>query len=242
MIAQPILQPLLRFSNTDDPDSFRDEVSACCFDATGRLWCGTDERNGLSCLRPQPAAASAAATFGGHRYVDLSAAMDLPDGAEDEIDIEGMDYGEGRIWFVGSHTATRREPDAEDPARKQLKALRDVRRRPNRFVIGCLELSETADTAAEQGRQAPRVSALPVGKRGNKLAEALRDDEHLAPFLRCQEAGRGWPQLAAKENGFDIEGLAARGKRLFLGLRGPVLRGWAVLLEVAVDDGRAPKL
>jgi Protein of unknown function (DUF3616) len=38
--------------------------------------------------------------------------------------------------------------------------------------------------------------------------------------------------LASKENGFDIEGLAAFGPRLFLGLRGPVLRGWAMLLAI----------
>ena len=34
----------------------------------------------------------------------------------------------------------------------------------------------------------------------------------------------------------DIEGLAAAGGRLFLGLRGPVLRGWAVVLEVALAE------
>ncbi|MCG6943521.1 MAG: DUF3616 domain-containing protein [Thiohalocapsa sp.] len=232
MIAQPTLKPLLRFNNADDPDALRDEVSACCFDERGRLWCGTDERNGLSCLTPQPAAASGAATFGAHRQIDLAGALDLPDGKDEEIDIEGMDYGEGRIWFVGSHTSTRRGAEPDDLGRKQRKALRDVKRRLNRFMLGCFE----PDGAAV------RLAQLPIGKRGNKLSEALRDDDHLAPFLRSQDARPGWPQLAAKENGFDIEGLAVRGERLFLGLRGPVLRGWALLLEVAVDDGKAPKL
>ena len=35
--------------------------------------------------------------------------------------------------------------------------------------------------------------------------------------------------------GFDIEGVAARGERLFLGLRGPMLRGWAMLLELRAE-------
>lgn len=38
--------------------------------------------------------------------------------------------------------------------------------------------------------------------------------------------------LPGKDNGFDIEGLAIFGDTLLLGLRGPVLRGWAGLLQV----------
>jgi hypothetical protein len=240
MIATPLFQPVLRFTGAADPDLYRDDLSACCFDGRGRLWCGTDELNGLSCLPPQPAAASGAVTFGAHRFVDLCALLELPDGPGEEVDIEGMDAeidaaGPDRIWFVGSHTSTRGKPRADEPERKQLKALRVVERRLNRFLLGYLKPAQDA-AGAQQAAQ------LPIGKRGNALSEALRDDEHLAPFLRCQDAGRGWPQLASKENGFDIEGLAVRGARLFLGLRGPVLRGWALLLQVEVDDGKAPKL
>ena len=64
---------------------------------------------------------------------------------------------------------------------------------------------------------------LPSGRRG--LVGALADDEHLAPFLG----------IPGKDNGFDVEGLAVLpGERVLLGLRGPVLRGWAVLLGLAV--------
>jgi hypothetical protein len=41
--------------------------------------------------------------------------------------------------------------------------------------------------------------------------------------------------IPGKDNGFDIEGLAVDGSRLLLGLRGPVLRGWSALLEVAIQ-------
>ena len=39
-----------------------------------------------------------------------------------------------------------------------------------------------------------------------------------------------------------MEGLAVHGNRLFLGLRGPVLRGWAVIVELLVDDATPKQL
>ena len=41
-------------------------------------------------------------------------------------------------------------------------------------------------------------------------------------------------RLPSKDNGLDIEGLTVAGSRVFIGLRGPVLRGWACILEVQV--------
>lgn len=41
--------------------------------------------------------------------------------------------------------------------------------------------------------------------------------------------------IPGKDNGLDIEGLVVDGKRLLIGLRGPVLRGWSALLEIALD-------
>lgn len=62
--------------------------------------------------------------------------------------------------------------------------------------------------------------------------DLLDEDEHLAPFLA----------IPGKDNGLDVEGIAVAGEpgaeRVFLGLRGPVLRGWAVVLQVAPrEDG-----
>jgi hypothetical protein len=63
----------------------------------------------------------------------------------------------------------------------------------------------------------------------NHLMQALAHDNHLKDFLK----------IPGKDNGFDIEGLAVAGDRIFIGLRGPVLRGWAMVLEVAVQDTHA---
>ena len=42
--------------------------------------------------------------------------------------------------------------------------------------------------------------------------------------------------IPSKDNGFDVEGLAVSGDRVFLGLRGPVLRGWSVVVELRVAE------
>ena len=57
----------------------------------------------------------------------------------------------------------------------------------------------------------------------------MADDPHFGPCLA----------IPGKDSGFDIEGLAADGRRLLLGLRGPVLRGWSALLEI---EARADEL
>ena len=67
---------------------------------------------------------------------------------------------------------------------------------------------------------------------GQPLTEALKKDDHIAPFMQ-----RGLPDgtvkgIPSKDNGLDVEGLAVSGNRVFLGLRGPVLRGWTVVIEL----------
>jgi hypothetical protein len=47
------------------------------------------------------------------------------------------------------------------------------------------------------------------------LRDILENDEILAPFL----------SVPGKENGIDIEGIAVKDGKLFVGFRGPVLRG-----------------
>ncbi|WP_223526514.1 DUF3616 domain-containing protein [Pseudomonas sp. BF-B-26] len=67
-------------------------------------------------------------------------------------------------------------------------------------------------------------------RHGNDLAAAIAEDPQLRDFLR----------IPGKDNDFDIEGLVMIGSRLLLGLRGPVLRGWAVLLEIGPELNDAP--
>ncbi len=58
--------------------------------------------------------------------------------------------------------------------------------------------------------------------------EALANDAHLGFFVKAEIPG--------KDNGFDIEGIEVYQNRIFLGLRGPVLRGWAIILEIELQE------
>ena len=72
------------------------------------------------------------------------------------------------------------------------------------------------------------AASLKTTKKRNILYDLLKEDEHLRPFV---SAG-----IPSKDNGLDIEGLAVAGEKLFLGLRGPVLRGWAIILEIEIES------
>jgi hypothetical protein len=168
----------------------------------------------------------------------------LPD-LETEIDIEGMDYQGHYLWLTGSHSLKRKKPkeDGENQAKEIGKLAKDkLITEPNRYVIARIPMVRNPDTNAfELRKTAPNpehkqrrlvAGMISPNKFGNELTEALQKDEHLQPFL----------SVPGKDNGFDIEGLAVYNDRVFLGLRGPVLRGWAVILEIEFEHDSEEKL
>lgn len=226
MPAEPLARLLLHFDrDADDPDRLRAHLSACALDGDGRLWLGSDERNGLSRLQP-----TAPGVLARHRWTDLADRLQLLEQKE-EVDLEGLDIDGDRLWLVGSHTSTRKDAQPERAPAENLARLTRVEPRPNRLLIACARM--------DGGRLAEEpITRLPIDGAGNALTRALGDDPHLGSFVG--DADGGSIRLASKENGLDIEGLAARGDDLWLGLRGPVLRGWALLLTVratATADG-----
>ncbi|HZH26635.1 MAG TPA: DUF3616 domain-containing protein [Azospirillaceae bacterium] len=169
--------------------------------------------------------------FGGHVSFRLHDLIDLPD-PKGEVDVEGMDVEDGWLWIVGSHSLARRKPkpDEQDTA-AMLARLESIKREPNRYLLARIPLEDGPDGRVPVRRAADgrRSSWLPFArKHGNALTKAIGKDPQLAPFL----------SIPAKENGFDVEGLAVAGDRVFLGLRGPVLRGWAVILELDIGPGK----
>ncbi len=206
----------------------RDDLSAAAFDADGRLWCASDELTGVHRLDPV-----ARGVFAKAELFDLAAPLGLPaddDGDVDEIDIEGLDVADGALWIAGSHTSTRKKPKGKNRG-KDISRLAEVKRRPNRYLLARVPLTND--------KPAANIARLPFTPHGNALTEALLTDPHLGPFLHIHRPEAPTLQLASKENGFDIEGLAVHDGRVFLGLRGPVLRGLAALiLEVEPEaDG-----
>ncbi len=153
----------------------------------------------------------------------------------EEIDVEGLAYEEGYLWLVGSHSLKRKKPRPKDGVKEAQKQLAKVRADGNRYLLARIPVVEgdgaytLAKEVMQKGKK--RITAQLHGNtQGSDLTEALRGDQHLGTFLT----------LPGKENGFDIEGLAVAGRRLFLGLRGPVLRGCAVILELEIEEDNGP--
>lgn len=158
--------------------------------------------------------------FDGQRGFRLADYVRLPAGPDEEADIEGLARADGHLWLVGSHSLKRRKVKSSDPE-KAAKRLATVLREENRFILVRLPLDPATNS--------PLPGEIMAGR--DNLAAQLTGDPHLAPFLA----------LPGKDNGLDVEGIAVVGERVYLGLRGPVLRGWAVVLEirpVSAGDGR----
>lgn len=197
------------------------------------MFLAPDEGSSLLRLRREPGGGSL--DWGAPEEVPLTGAVALKGGPEDEVDAEGLDVVDGCLWVAGSHSAKRKRvrpgtaPDEIGPR------IAEVSPEKSRRVLARLPLRDGPDgpRTVPAGEKVPglgKAARLPSGRKG--LWGALAEDEHLGPFLG----------IPGKDNGFDVEGLAVReahaGGGVVLGLRGPVLRGWAVLLEVAVHaDG-----
>jgi hypothetical protein len=162
------------------------------------------------------------ARFVEDRAFDLADLLQLSQrGGPVEVDIEGLAIEGGRLWVSGSHSAARRKPKDLGDHAGTIARLAEIRCEPTRGLLAVLPLSLDATGAPEPIH--PGAARLEIDERGGRLTALLAQDAHIAPFVG----------LPAKENGLDIEGLAVVEGRVFLGLRGPVLRGWALVLEIA---------
>lgn len=151
--------------------------------------------------------------------------VDLPGAAADEeADIEGLARTGHFLWAVGSHSLRRKQIKARHAGAKALKRLARVEGQDNRQILVRLPIVDV------DGLPTPVPEIVVDGEphlaaqldRRDQLRTLLRNDEHLAPFLA----------IPGKDNGLDVEGIAVTGNRTYLGLRGPVLRGWAFVLEL----------
>jgi len=192
------------------------------------LWVASDETVRLTRLARQGEDA-----YASHAVFDIAIFVDSPGKDDAEADLEGLDYADGYLWMTGSHSLKRGKPDPDKKAGKNLEALAQVTTDSNRFLLariavvtqdGVPTLAAEANGEASKRRTAALLRSTP---RGNDLTDALAADEHLAWSLA----------IPSNDNGLDIEGLAVSGAHVFLGLRGPVLRGWAVVLELQMKDG-----
>jgi len=208
----------------------RSELSS--IERTGNnIWLAFDEGSGVHRLSKTEEG------YGKHVRFALKDYIDLPAGEEEEIDIEGLAYANNYLWVVGSHSLKRDKPDdMEDSISKRIRCLARIKNDPNRYTLARIPIAyneESGDYELYKMHPHPdtpeivlSAAKLKAKEQYSQLSEELRYDRHLCKFM----------ELTGKDNGFDIEGLAVKGNRIFIGLRGPVLRGYAIVLEVAVRE------
>ena len=234
--AEPVRRIQLSFRSAAElahtDDSVRGDLSAIALlDRT--LWVANDELATVERL------SQTGARYDQHRPFHLGDYFELPGGPVDEMDIEGLAIDGGYLWVLGSHSLTREKPRPQSKDRAEaLRRLTEVEHHPNRHFLGRVPIADRGGMLA-LNRRAPdrdgrkrRAACLDSNQRRGTLGKLLKKDEHIGRFL----------EVPAKENGFDLEGIAVRGTRVFLGLRGPVLRGWAIVLELDVKETRPGRL
>jgi len=132
---------------------------------------------------------------------------------DQEIDIEGMSISNGNTLFViGSHSL-RRLRVRED------KTYLENRERITRVI------SEDKKNTIFKLTLNPQTAAASKEIETIRIKEIIENDSILGIFT----------PIPSKENGIDIEGIASDGDTLYIGFRGPVLRGNYVPVMVIED-------
>ncbi|WRH65419.1 MAG: DUF3616 domain-containing protein [Planktothrix sp. GU0601_MAG3] len=214
---------LLRFDTANN--LLLNNLSGVALTPDGNLWLGADEGTGIERFSPlEPS------VFGQHQHFELGNFIPLNNQAE-EIDIEGLDYDNSYLWLVGSHSFKRKKPKGKDSG-LDIERLSQIKAEQNRYLLARIPMKNgelvQSFSSPELGGQTLRAAVLQTTENGNQLMESLKTDEHLGLFISTS--------LPSKENGLDIEGLAVDKNKIFLGLRGPVLRGFAIILELEVEE------
>jgi len=119
-----------------------------------------------------------------------------------EMDLEGLAVEGSNLYAIGSHSAKRRNVDASGKTREKnrQRLMSAAEKQPSRDCLLKIELNED----------------------GTKQSIARTS---LADYLDATEPFKSHRSVASKENGVDIEGLAVKDGYLYVGFRGPVLRG-----------------
>jgi Protein of unknown function (DUF3616) len=218
-----LTQVVLSFNPSLDPKGsngdrkeIRDALSAIVY-VDKYLFLASDETTTIERLETT----DGGKTFKNHKQFQLLEFVELPGEDTEEIDIEGLDYDSNYLWIVGSHSLKRKEPKPQKTPADNIKRLLDVSSDLNRYFLGRIPTDKDCNLT----RDSPSAK-LEDSANGNQLIEALGQDKHFQDFLK----------IPSKDNGIDFEGLAVSGSKVLIGLRGPVLRGWATILELEVLD------
>ena len=135
---------------------------------------------------------------------------------KEELDIEGIAAEGDTLYVIGSHARKRPRTKAEDDYQENRETFHadSIEKEPSRRRLYRLRLD--AD---------------------GKLVPGSKSKISLAPLIKKDPVLRAFRKIPSKENGIDIEGIAAHGDWLTLGFRGPVLReGFVPVMRLTFDD------
>lgn len=152
---------------------------------------------------------------GGEDTYHLSHTFPLLSQGITEIDIEGISVADGYIYVVGSHSKAR-------------KTLKKKKYNDNRERLALVKTESTRD----------HLCRFKLDNYGKVLPDTLIIVSSLRNIIEDDEILFRFTNIPSKENGIDIEGIAAVGDEwLNIGLRGPVLRGnWAPVIKLKFGD------
>ena len=136
-----------------------------------------------------------------HAVAQWLTVLDVPGSAMEEMDLEGIAVDGQTVFVLGSHSSKRKKVKPADAYERNREALlSSPEPDPARDVLLRFELDAT-------------------GKAGPIQRSSLRS------YLSATEPFKSFGIMSSKENGIDAEGLAVWNQRLYVGFRGPVLRG-----------------
>ena len=199
----------LEYADVGRKRKFLPNVSAVTV-AGDYLWTASDEMRTIECLEPRGRG------YRLHRQFKLDELFPgLPGGEKErEADVEALDVAHGRLWVCGSHSLTRRSRD-----KTQATVDPRIRERPSRRLLGSIELGKDGGGLVAPGKTLPYDGA-------GSLRAMLGSYAHIAPFM----------DLPSKENGLDIEGLVIFRRKIYVGMRGPVVDNVALVAAIGMTQ------
>lgn len=166
--GQPVLLEFAEKLNQVGSKRLSDGLSAVVHIGND-LWVANDESTSIERLTLLNNDNEGIITYGQHQQFQIENYITLPvgsknaEGKTEEIDIEGLDFKDGYLWLIGSHSLKRKKPDDGKTDEKKFKQLAKVSSDGNRFLLARIPLEEI------EGTHIPKKETL---SNGNRLTAA----------------------------------------------------------------------
>ncbi len=240
--AKPVKQEKIEFKGLDEAKykGLRKNVSGIVGNDE-ILVIGADEKASIQVLKKTD-------WDGEKKVYKVTEDITLEDASEkSEVDIEALASDGNRLFVIGSHSTKRKrvksledlkEAQKQDPdkfgkvgdASHCKKTSDEGKNEDPEKNPGCWKWNRNRLKKTEPEPNRKRLFVLETEKNGKPKADTIQALP-LADVIAQHQVLSGFLEIPSKENGVDIEGLAVDGDKLYVGFRGPVVRGpFAVVL------------